>query len=375
MKTGETEFRAERSAVIAATAAVAATYVYFLLFAELALLELARPLTEGTTWRGRGLFTCLGVGGLVGCGLAVWRCNVVRWQAQLSWGFRACAVAAALALAAGTWWGMWLVVAGLVGATLGWLTVILVSGLRATVGTVRLGWVVGLGTGLAYAICNLPGVVDASARTQTIVVAFVAGAGSLLAPFLTPREPSVSLESDYRILGFGRWVLMLLVLVWLDAVAHHVIQREAGLQPGTGAGSGRVVANAVIHLLLAVGAGWWLDRGGRMSLIAVALGLLVAGCLALNGGMAALASLAYAAGVSIYAVVLVYYPARGGRATQAGGVLVVAGGLGAALGSGMARELEGVPGWFLAVAVGVIALMGTWRWLTRRGEKLNPTTT
>lgn len=111
-----------------------AVYFYFLIFAEFALLELAQPLMAGEAWRLRGLMMSLGVGGLLGSGWAVWRFSLVRRQQQLSWGFRACAVGAALALSAQAW-GMMVGVALICGGSLGWLTVILAAGLRPVIGT------------------------------------------------------------------------------------------------------------------------------------------------------------------------------------------------------------------------------------------------
>jgi cytochrome c oxidase cbb3-type subunit 2 len=240
--------------------------------------------------------------------------------------------------------------------------------LRSAVGTARLGLVIGVGTGLAYALCNVPFIFEAVPRVQAVMAALVVGAASVATPFLEPQEPSVSVERDYRIMGFGRWVVMLLLLVWLDSAAFYVIQHESALQAATWAGFARLLANAVVYLTFAVGAGWWLDRGGRIALPMSAFVLLAVGCLLLGTKHAVVpASLFHAAGVSLYSVVLGYYPARGGRPTQAAVVYGVAGWGGSALGIGMAQQLATVPGWFLVLAGSVIGVMAAWRGLVQRG--------
>ena len=134
-----------RSAVACAVVAIAATYVYFLLFAEFALVELALPLAEG---RLRWLLGALGVGGVTGSLLAARSFRFERYTRSVAHGFRACGVAAVLALLAKTWLLM-MIAALSVGLSLGWLTVILVSGLRGVLGGRRLGLWAGIGTGSA----------------------------------------------------------------------------------------------------------------------------------------------------------------------------------------------------------------------------------
>ena len=86
------------SGFVAAGIAIGAVYFYFLIFAEFALLELARPLIDEKLIQLRSLMACLGVGGVVGSALAVRKFTLARWQSQLSWGFRACALGAVVAL-------------------------------------------------------------------------------------------------------------------------------------------------------------------------------------------------------------------------------------------------------------------------------------
>jgi len=89
--------------------------------------------------------------------------------------------------------------------------------------------------------------------------------------------------------------------------------------------------------------------------------MLAAACLALRSESAAgSARLFYTTGVSLYSVLLVYYPATGATPWLAATVYGIAGWGGSALGIGMAQELHQVPAWFLALSGGaiLIALFG-----------------
>ena len=159
--------RPRLGSAVAAVIAIAATYFYFLLFAEFALLEVAKP-SFGDERALRPLLAVLGAGGVGGSVLAAWRFEMARLRFALAGGFLGCAVSAAAVLAAGHA-GLWPAVAG-VGLSLGWTTVTLSAGLRAVAGGKHLGWWCGLGTGLAYAACNVPAVFEAAPRAQTIFV-------------------------------------------------------------------------------------------------------------------------------------------------------------------------------------------------------------
>jgi cytochrome c oxidase cbb3-type subunit 2 len=347
----------------AATAAVAATYVYFLIFAEFAFLELARAVAPAPE-RLRLLMAGLGGGGVAGAlGAARWF-RPERGRAGLVWAARACALAAGGALAARTFWG--LLGAGIgVGLALGALTVFLAASLRSAAGAGRLGRCIGVGTGLAYGCCNLPVLFQASAAVQTAVAAGVALAASWAPRAMrfgaaesgTDRQVPAVDARDYTRGGVGCWVAILLALVWMDSAAFYIIQHSTALRAATWGGMAALYANAVVHLAAAAGAGWLLDRGARVALIAGATGALAAACLMLAGALPAFvpAAWAYTAGVSLYSTVLIEYPARSGRAGLAALVFAVAGWVGSALGIGMAQDLERVPVGFVAVAGAVIA--------------------
>jgi len=350
---------------ITAGIAIGAVYFYFLIFAEFALLELARPLIDEKLVSLRRLMGCLGVGGVVGSVLAVRTFTLARWQHQLRWGFGGCAMGAILALgplAASTM----MLVAAFCGGALGWSTVILAGGLKSVVGSRRLGMVVGLGTGMAYAWCNLPWIFAASARVQTLLAAGVIALAAVAVPAPNSKELSVGVDPDYLWRGLVGWVGGLVLLVWLDSAAFYIIQHQPELLQATWTGTERLWANAAVHLWGAILAGWWWDRGGRVGLVIIAFSLLAGGCLLLGTAYAQWASWCYAAGVSLYSVVLVCYPARSGQVRVAGLIYIVAGWLGSALGIGMAQDLNHIPNAFLLVAGGVIIGVGLWRWRDTR---------
>lgn len=359
---GETTFQADRSTRGAAIAVIAATYFYFLIYAEFALLELAMPVVGTETWRMRGLMFALACGGLLGSVGAAIRFDVLKVQARLSWSFRGCAVGAALSLGAGNW-PLLLLAAAVSGVSLGALTVNLATTLRPVVGTKRLGAVIGWGTGLAYAACNVPWIFEADPRWQTIAAALVAGGASIISPFLAPQEPSTSPEADYQPMGILRWVGVLMMLVWLDSAAFYVIQHDVGLKEQSWSGTFQLWANVGVHLSLAVLAGWLLDRAVRGRVALIAFGLLFIGCVLLDRSSAAFAGLSYVAGVSLYSVLLVYYPARSGRAWVSAIVLGVAGWIGSALGIGMVQDLGRIP--FELLVVAGLVMVGMLGWRTR----------
>ncbi len=345
---------------VAAVAAVAATYVYFLIFAEFAFLELVRAVAPE---RLRLVMAGLGAGGVLGAmGAARWYA-AERSQTQLAWAFRVCAAAAGLALAAR---GVPLLLAAGVAAGLGLgaQTVWLAAGLRAALPPGRLGLGVGLGTGLAYALCNVPALFAATPRQQTAVALGVAlAAGWLPRAFArssSPSAPAAGLAGAV----LARWVVVLLALVWMDSAAFFVIQHAPELRAATWEGAAALAANAGVHLGAAVVAGALLDRGWHGRIAALATLALAVACLVLNGRLPPVLPAAwwYTAGVSLYSTVLVDLPARSGRVSAAAWIYAVAGWIGSALGIGMAQDLASIPSRFVAVAAGTVAVALIVRW-------------
>lgn len=350
-----------RKRFAAAVVMIAATYGYFLIFAQFGFLELLR-----TAVGAEGLRTAMGamaVGGVSGSLLAAWRFRAATYAWSLRGGAVVCGAAAMMG--ASVW------SAAVIGLALGWLTVTLAAGLRGVLGAGRLGVAVGAGTGIAYAACNVPWVFQAEPRTQAWAgMAFMA-VGAVATRWLRAEATEASTSQDFSGRRAAGWVAVFLALVWMDSAAFYIIQHTAELRAGTWGGDGRLWMNAAVHLGVAVGAGVWLDRGwlGRVVMGAWA-GLAVA-CLLLDVHVRAYAGAEalYTAGVSLYSVALVYYPVRGGRAWLAGILFAVAGWAGSALGIGMAQDLKAVPWWFVVVAGGVVVAVLVLRQRARHGMR------
>ncbi len=342
----------------AALGVVAATYVYFLIFAEFALLGLAeRQGIAGAEMQ--RLLAALGGGGIVGA-LAAWRLHRARTaRIFLRVALAGCALAALGALAA-RGGGALVAAFAATGLSLGALTVGLAATLRAATGPARLGLAIGAGTGLAYALCNLPAVFAADPRVQALgaiavtlaalgPVGWMRTAGGVAA---TNGEATAA-RADRT--GAARWVVALLALVWLDSAAFYVIQHTPALREAMWSGPWTLAGNAGVHGVFALVAGLLLDAGWRRAPALAALALLTAAVAQLGGRAVLPPQWLYTAGVSLYSVVLVYVPARRASAGWAAAVFGVAGWVGSALGIGMAQDLHGVPGWFAALAVGAVA--------------------
>jgi len=344
---------------LAAMAAVTATYVYFLLFAQFAFLK---ALQTATTIEAGAIKEVLAGMGLMGMAGSVFTARVftpARSRGLLAAGFTICAAAAGLLLVGGPPRSHF-PVALLVGLGLGLATVSLASLLRPVVGDARLGTVIGLGTGLAYAFCNLPVIFTASWSVQTGIALSVVLFGMLAIPGLelqAPAEPR--LGWDYSRKGVIIWVVIFFTLVSLDSAAFYIIQHSPSLKAVAWSGVGRLELNALLHLAGGLLAGLALDRHwlGRAAVVAAAC-LVGAGLLlALGGPAGAAVSFIYTVGVSIYSSALVYYPARSARPGLAAGIYAVAGWGGSALGIALVENLATIPlGMMVTAAAGFLAI-------------------
>jgi cytochrome c oxidase cbb3-type subunit 2 len=348
-------------AVVAGVAVIAATYVYFLLFAEFALLALAQ--TDSGAGASVGtIMAVLGAGGVAGSFAAARAFSFARLKRSLAAGFALCGVAALAALFTRGGVGF-ATAAGAVGLGMGWTTVTLAAGLRGIVGENRLGWWCGLGTGVAYALCNVPAVFETSPVNQALIAAAAMLAGLSATRWLDVRAVEPRRDGDFSPLRVAGWLVVLLALVWLDSAAFYVIQHAPALKSSTWEGAWQLWGNALTHLGAALATGWALDRGWTGRVAGAAGALLVIACLLLTTrGASGGASVAYTAGVSLYSTVLVFYPARSGRAFVAGLLYAAAGWGGSALGIGMAQNLAEIPLWFLAVASAAIGVALGVRW-------------
>lgn len=338
--------------------AIAATYAYFLLFAEFAFLALVRG--DGSVGMNlRAIMGALAAGGITGSVAAAWRLRPGNFLRRLVLSYLACAVVAAAATATAGQVAFTLVAFG-IGGALGFNTVTLASGLRAFLPAGRLGLGAGLGTGAAYALCNLPVVFTASPRMQTWL-----GAGLAVLAVLALRRARLDWREPQPVARATVWpmVVVFLALVWLDSAAFYIIQQTPGLREGTWEGAARLWGNVAVHLGAAVAAGLLLDRGWLRRVAGAAWLALAAACLGLGGVMQLSgAGWLYAGGVSLYSSALVYFAARDGRPWIAACLFALAGWLGSALGIGMAQDMEGIPGGFVLMSgLGLGLALRLWR--------------
>jgi cytochrome c oxidase cbb3-type subunit 2 len=355
-----------RRTAFAGIVAIAAGLVCFLLFTGRAFLDLAATVAGGGA-RLQLLSAVLGGGGIAGSLLAARRFDLGHFSPALGNAFRACGVAAALALVAQAWW-VFLLTAGAVGLSLGWVVVTLAVGLRSILGTARLGRYIGMAIGVAYALCSLPWIFAASPWTQLLLAGAAAVIGALAAPWLWPRSPSQSSSPDYAPRVSLLWVAIFLALVWLDTVIFQVVLHTPALKAGGWSGVWKLGGNSGVCLVAALLAGRALDHGwlGRLQVVAFAL---LAGAVVFldeKWRIFLLAQVGYAAGVSIYSTALVYYAARSGRPLLVGLLVAVAGWGGCILGPGVVQERAQVPYAFLGAAGAVIAVaLGLRTWWRR----------
>jgi cytochrome c oxidase cbb3-type subunit 2 len=345
--------------ILGAVITVAAVYVYFLIFAQFGFLKAVQAAWGEGAGVIRPVMAVMGLAGVAGSVLAAQVFDGQRSWRRLAIGLGICAGGAAGSMAVQTMAGYY-GAALLTGLGTGLVTVTLAAILRPAVGDARLGLTIGLGTGLAYAFCNLPAVFTAGATTQALVALLAVAAGLAGGRTLLPRfavDPLIG--GDYAKGGVAVWVLVFLALVALDSSAFYIIQHTSALKENLWDGSGRLGLNAGMHLTAALLAGWALDRRwlGRMLLLGAAA--LVAACLLLNepAGASAVAGLLYVAGVSVYSVALVFYPAWSGRPALAALVYAVAGWGGSALGIGLAEGRSQLPSGPV-IGAGTLILLG-----------------
>ena len=360
--------------IAAAVGSIGAGYYYFLNFAHFGLLHLLQLATGGPTGAVRlaqAAITAAGAAGVAGSVLAARRYTVQRGPAQLTTAFALCALGAALPLVI-TRPAMLALVAIPSGFGIGAATVTLAVMLRRAVGRERLGTCVGLGTGLAYGVSNLPGVFNASSSFQAVLAFLAACVGVICSQLIEPSGPGEKPTGvDYEPPGVLLWVVILLALVGLDTTAFYVIQHTPGLRENTWSGAPRLYANAAGHFLAAWAAGYALDRRwiGGSTLIAATL-LLTAGFLLVEQHrFFSVGVIFYTAGVSAYSTVLVFYPARGARPGLTALVFAVAGWGGSAAGVVLAQGRSDLPGWLpVTTALAVGSALWARRILLRRQD-------
>ncbi len=341
--------------------AVAATYVYFLLFAQFAFLSLLHE-RLAATGQVEAAMAAMGIAGFVVSLAVAALLRIHHPRRLLAVGFAGCGATALASLFATGLWALGLVAAS-IGAFTATLTVALATGLRDLIPGRRFELAVGLGTGSAYLVCNVPPIFEGSPTLRTIVAVAACLAGLAAVrwqgrrerpPECSPLRPALS-RRDYFGFGFASLILSFLALIWLDSAAFAIIQETVALKGSTWGSASQKLGLGASHFLAAAAGGWLIDRGFFRSLLIAAFCLFgVAFTLLDVESLVVLSGPIYAVGISFYSVALVAYPAyRQGepglvpRRWRAGIIYGVAGWLGSALGVGMAQNLHHIPQPFL----------------------------
>jgi cytochrome c oxidase cbb3-type subunit 2 len=347
---------------------IAATYIYFLIFAQFGFLKRLSELGIGDA----ALPVVMGAMAVGGIGMSLlaprsrlWNCPSCRVQT----GLIGCLLAALWALLPLNLLTA-VIVAFTIGGSLGLLTVTLVANLPLWIGTHRPLFKIALGTGIGYFACNVPALFTAT----PLAIALTSAGGCLLALIVANRSQllylppsSTALPREPRV-PFALVLAWFTALVWLDSAAFYIIQNVPQLKAGTWQGDAHLWRAAALHLAAALLSAWLLARRGLSTTLALALGVLAAACLLLlDPSRVPLAGVLYPVGVSLYSVALVAYPAfllttnsADVRARRAGSLYAVAGWVGSAMGIGMARNLHHVPAAFVAAAAALFLLPWLW---------------
>jgi mono/diheme cytochrome c family protein len=331
-----------------AAVAVAAVYTAFLLCAQFGFLAQLEQRFDSRPELLRGVLAAMAVAGIA-AGFAA-----ARWRAlSLRAGLGITALACALSTLAGGVASSMLAAAGLGGA-LGFTTVALAGRLPALAPEGRWGRVAGWGTGLAYALSNLPPLFAGSPAMRALGPAALCLAAAAVAPrdrVAGGGAPAMAPPGP----GFAALLLGFLALVLVDSTGFAHVQHSEALRLATWGTPALQLRQGAIHLVAAIVAGWWLDRGGLRALLTATAAIFALALPALADPLSrAVAGGAYAVGISFYSAALVAAPAlTGGGAgapRRAAWLYAVAGWIGSGLGVGAAENGAFGP----AAAVGAV---------------------
>jgi len=353
----------------AAVGLIAAIYVHFLIFAQFGFLEGIRAGGHPA----EAIHRVLGAMALAGIVASVAAAGALhRRDARevAAWGFGLSTTAgafAALELARPAQSpGALLGIALLTGTGLGLSTVGASILLQRFTGGRALGLHVGAGTGLAYLLCNIPGIFTASPAAKGAISAAAAlvGLGVVLAGRTSPTaSPHVRYTQMTSRRAVAMAALGFLALVWFDSAAFTAVQNPADQRALYWSGPGTLWTIGIVHALAALSAGALIDRGAFRSVLVAAFALLVTGHLGFGVPAVALAAApTYAAGVSLYSTALAAFAALGPAEAdmrppwRAAWVYSLAGWVGSGAGVGLTEQLGHVPAWAAPSAALVLAV-------------------
>lgn len=341
-----------RASIFRATVAVTAVYGYFLIFAQFSFVELLRANGINAATE-KFLLGSMAIAGMGGGFFAAWR-GVTPTLVRMA------LVIAGLAACAATWHHgivSTTCIALATGAALGVATTSLAALLPSWCGP---GWI-GLGTGLAYALCNVPAIFLQSPTGQAWTGVVFAFTGALAISNKTESTPTTTTAAPA--MAFLAAIGVFTSLVWMDSAAFFIIQHADALKSATW-GPSQLWRNAGVHLAFACLAGVWLAGGHPKRLPTCAWIILAAAAIMVNHADSRhLAGWIYPAGVSLYSAALVAWPAwfsgvstTRAAAWRAAWLFAIAGWFGSANGIGMAQALAYVPLALVITAGAILAI-------------------
>ncbi len=266
----------EQHVTAAAVITVMATVLFALLLRDAVVVQLAQQL-GADPFKQYLLVAIMGVAGAIGCLLAAAEPQTFRPQWSLAGGFAVSAAAMLAALLVNSWERL-VVFSGVAALAAGWVAVVLSMVLRPAIGSEKLGMWIGVGVGLAFALFSLPQIYLAAAAVPALVAAAAAAAGMVAAVALRPRFAATSFSPDYQSRVWLAWIVMLLVLVWMDKAALFVIRGATVQHEFQWDGWWSQGSTACLHFLIAALAGAAFDRGWAAGMLLLAMVLLLAAC-------------------------------------------------------------------------------------------------
>jgi cytochrome c oxidase cbb3-type subunit 2 len=356
---------ARRVRLARAVFAVAATYFAFLIHAQFGFLDRLRS-ELGDPARVRLAMAAMGLAGLVASAGTAVALRRGRPESFVRWGLLAIAAVAPASLGAHGAAAL-TAVAAATGGALAMTTVALAGGLESLAGGGSVAWAAGLGTGIAYALANLPPLYFGSVAVR----AWSPAALAIGAAFAVPRTDVSSAVSGSRSeglerRGFAAAVGALALLVFIDSALFSLVHRDAALAAGSWGRSEGVLLQGLAHLAGAIAAALLVARRRWATTIGATWICFAAGyfLLARGGSWAGAGGRLYALGIALYSTALVALPALSApgdarrAAVRAAGLYGVAGWIGSALGVGMAEDLGRLPPLALPAVGAGLALAG-----------------
>ena len=338
-----------------------ATYTYFLQFAQFAFLKSAQAATGDAALQ--TVMAVMGAAGIVGSFASAKLLDRVQPAQLLGVGFVFAGVTAISSQCVDSVFAF-AVIGGWIGCSLGMITVSVSAILAKQAESSRIGLIAGLGTGAAYAFCNIPAIFSSITVVQCLTSAGICVVGAMVtfAGLQAAVETPSSVVRPVGTAEFWLCAVALTALVWLDSAAFYTIQNSEELKRLTWHGDRLLWLNAGAHFFAAVAAGVSIDKRFHINALLGTYSLL--GCAVLVLGVRSPgAGILYCMGVSLYSTVLVTLPpltvqSKTNAAWKAAALYSIAGWFGSAMGIGMAQDLHHVPNLFLVVCGMVVGLFG-----------------